>query len=107
MVKTFFTATRAASRLAVAGRPLAQTFKRPANLEHLTRRQLSSSSRKGYEYRRFDNRPSGQPNNAGDVMNFMRRRVGGDRGMVVYGIAVGGGVIYYVAQYVLCPRRRL
>lgn len=80
--------------------PLAQSIKRPATLEHLTRRQLSSSSRKGYEYRRFDNDPSGQPSSGGDVMNFVKRRVGGDRGMVLYGVLIGGGVIYYVAQYV-------
>lgn len=97
MFRPLFTAARSASRLAAA-RPMAQAAKRPATLEHLARRQLSSSSRKGVEYRRFESRPTGQPNNSGDVMNFMRRRVGGDRGMVIYGVLIGGGVIYYVAQ---------
>lgn len=84
--------------VAVATRPIAQNIKRPATLEHLTRRQLSSSSRKGYEYRRFDHQPSGQRSSGGDVMNFVKRRVGGDRGLVLYGVLIGGGAIYYVAQ---------
>jgi hypothetical protein len=32
------------------------------------------------------------------VHNFLRRRLGGDRGVMIFGVAIGGGVIYYIAQ---------
>lgn len=38
--------------------------------------------------------PSGRP----DVVTLLRRRLGGDRAVVVYGVGVGGALVYYVVQ---------
>lgn len=58
------------------------------------------------EYRRFDQSEYGQPrgprgSGAGqNALNYVKRRVGGDRGMVIYGIGIAGAVAYYCFQCV-------
>jgi hypothetical protein len=53
---------------------------------------------------RYERFPSGQgapspgPSGRPDVLGYLRRRLGGDRAVWVYGIAVGGGGLYYVTQ---------
>lgn len=42
--------------------------------------------------------PSG-PGGPG-MKEYLRRRLGGDRAIWVYGIGIGGGGLYYVTQYV-------
>lgn len=98
MFRPLLTAARAAARSA----PRAAAPSQRSGLQAL-RRPLTSSSRHRVEYRRFDNRSPGQPD-SGNVMNYVRRRVGGDRGMVIYGLLIGGGAIYYVAQCVVVGR---
>lgn len=42
---------------------------------------------------------SGQgPNGRPDVVQMLRRRLGGDRAVVVYGVGVSGALVYYVVQ---------
>lgn len=53
---------------------------------------------------RYERFPSGQgapspgPSGRPDVFGYLRRRLGGDRAVWVYGIALGGGGLYYVTQ---------
>ncbi|BEJ16005.1 hypothetical protein CspHIS471_0506100 [Cutaneotrichosporon sp. HIS471] len=92
----------AAARATVRSVPRAAAPSQRSGLQAL-RRPISSTSRRAVEYRRFDTRSSGQPNSSDNVMNYVRRRVGGDRGMVIYGVLIGGGVIYYVAHLERVP----
>ncbi|GMK55599.1 hypothetical protein CspeluHIS016_0206550 [Cutaneotrichosporon spelunceum] len=94
----------AAARATARSVPPAAAPSRRVGLQAL-RRPLSSTSRRTVEYRRFDNRnrSSGQANSSENVMNYVRRRVGGDRGMVIYGVLIGGAVIYYVAHLERVP----
>jgi hypothetical protein len=63
-------------------------------------RLLSTSRPRSAQYERFGSRQTTPPPGGGrpDVLTFLRRRAGGDRALVVYGVAVGGGVVYYVVQ---------
>lgn len=63
-------------------------------------RRIHTSGPTSAKYERFDGGyrgptgPSGRP----DMMSFLRRRFGSDRAVWLYGIGIGGGGIYYVAQ---------
>lgn len=58
-----------------------------------------SSGPRQRRYERFEEDPwSGQPNERPDVMSFLRRRLGGDRAVWLWGIGIGACVIYYCAQ---------
>ncbi|BEI92837.1 uncharacterized protein CcaverHIS019_0504650 [Cutaneotrichosporon cavernicola] len=92
----------AAARATVRSVPRAAAPSQRSGLQAL-RRPISSTSRRSVEYRRFDTRSSGQPNSSDNAVNYVRRRVGGDRGMVIYGVLIGGGVIYYVAHLERVP----
>jgi len=60
-------------------------------------RALSTTPRAQQRYERFDTPSFGQ-GSVGNMHNFLRRRFGGDRGVYIFVLAIGGGVIYYVAQ---------
>ena len=69
----------------------------------LQNRTFTSSSPRSARYERFGSGQTSPPPGGGrpDILSFLRRRAGGDRALVIYGVAIGGGGIYYVAQYVL------
>lgn len=98
-MRPLLTATRIARPAAksLASIPAARTV-RPAVLKQLPRRGFTTSPPKSARYERFDFPSSGQPGGSNNVTNFLRRRLGGDRGMIVFGVATGFGVIYYIAQ---------
>ncbi|GFZ42524.1 hypothetical protein JCM24511_00240 [Saitozyma sp. JCM 24511] len=58
---------------------------------------------------RYERFPSGQgapapgPSGRPDVFGYLRRRLGGDRAVWVYGIALGGGGLYYVTHLERVP----
>jgi hypothetical protein len=71
-------------------------------------RTLHTSIPRRAQYERFgggrpsigggsDGRPGG-PSGRPDVVTLLRRRLGGDRAVVVYGVGVGGALVYYVVQ---------
>jgi hypothetical protein len=110
-MRPFLTAARAAVR--PAARPLASSSassaSAAASLQRASARQALPTIRartfsstpppRRPRYERFDTPSFGQ--GGGGVQNvhhFLRRRLGGDRGVLVFGIAIGGGLIYYVAQ---------
>lgn len=60
------------------------------------------------KYERFDQRPSfgGSPGPSGGgptLWEYVKRRMGGDRAVWVYGIGIGGGGIYYVTHLERVP----
>lgn len=66
-------------------------------------RALHTTRRSYAKYERFDQRPSfgGPPGPSGEgptLWQYIKRRMGGDRAVWVYGIGIGGGGIYYVTQ---------
>ncbi|CAD6572273.1 MAG: hypothetical protein TREMPRED_000488 [Tremellales sp. Tagirdzhanova-0007] len=68
-------------------------------------RTLQTSQHTSARYERF---PSGFPSGSSsggrqDVLNYLRRRLGGERAVWVYGIAIGGGGIYYVVHLERVP----
>lgn len=89
-----------ASSSRMAARPLQQV--RPMHISKPLRAR----------YDRFDPSPSwnmgsggggGGPRGPGGhgMKEYLRRRLGGDRAIWVYGIGIGGGCLYYVTQYVV------
>jgi len=71
------------------------------------RRALRTSPIPRARYERFDPDPqwragpSGGPGGGGpNFKEYLRRRLGGDRAIYVYGIGIGGGGLYYVTQSV-------
>ena len=85
-----------------AGETSRSTFQHPGPV---TFRPLHTSSPNGARYERFDGPssagPSGSDGGGGgrpDFLAFFRRRLGSDRAVWIYGIGVGGAVIYYVIQ---------
>lgn len=86
-----------ASSSRLVARPLQQT--RPIHVSRPLRAR----------YDRFDPSPSwnmggsgggGGPRGSGgpNIKEYLRRRLGGDRAIWVYGIGLGGGGLYYVTQ---------
>ncbi|WVO18688.1 hypothetical protein L204_106408 [Cryptococcus depauperatus] len=72
------------------------------NVRYLrTTRQVSA------RYERFDQKPSFSSVSGGsrgsEIWAYAKRKIGGDRAVVVYGIAIGGGGIYYVTHLERVP----
>lgn len=86
----------------VAGRTaLVAAPKSPAAVVgQLPRRTFTSSAFRRARYDRWDPYGGqGQPDNGrNNVTNYVKRRLGGDRGVVIYAIGIGGALIYYVFQ---------
>lgn len=100
------TTTTAGARAALP-RTVRYAAKRPAvsssgvqtgTVQSATRRLLSNSVHRSRQYQRFEMPSSGQPGQRPDLMQFARRRLGGDRATIIYGLAIAGGVTYYVVQ---------
>lgn len=73
-------------------------------------RLLHTSLPRRAQYERFPSggsRYPGPASNSGrsQVWYYLKRRLGGERAVYVYGIALGGGGIYYVAQWVRSQSR--
>lgn len=50
-------------------------------------------------YERFEGPSYGQPGRPGaNLYRFLWRRLGGDRGVILFGIGLGGAAVYYIAQ---------
>ncbi|WVQ78785.1 hypothetical protein IAT38_000876 [Cryptococcus sp. DSM 104549] len=70
-------------------------------------RSLHTTPRNFAQYDRFPSGygsgggPSGSSGN--NLWNHIRRRLGGDRAVLVYGLAIGGGGVYYVAHLERVP----
>jgi hypothetical protein len=73
-----------------------------------TRRSVQTSQPLRARYERFDPQPQwragpsgGGPGGGGsNFKQYLRRRLGGDRAIYIYGIGLGGGGLYYVTQSV-------
>ncbi|KAL1406366.1 metalloendopeptidase [Vanrija albida] len=71
-------------------------------LAHTKPFHSSGPSQRRYE--RWEEDPwSGQPNERPDVMSFLRRRLGGDRAVWLWGIGIGACLIYYCAHLERVP----
>lgn len=72
----------------------------PSVFGHLPRRGFTTSGPKRARYDRWDPYGGqGQPNNGrNNLTNFVKMRLGGDRGVKIYAIGIGGALIYYVYQ---------
>lgn len=72
----------------------------PSALSHLPKRPFTTSGPKGSRYDRWDPYGNqGQPGNGRqNVQNYVKRRLGGDRGVMLYAIGTGAALIYYVCQ---------
>jgi hypothetical protein len=71
-------------------------------------RALHTTPKPQARYERFDPQPQwrsgpsgAQPGGGGPKFTeYLKRRLGGDRAVWLYGIGLGGGGLYYVTQYV-------
>lgn len=69
-------------------------------------RVLHTTPKPHARYERFDPQPQwrvgpssgGGPGGGPNFKEYMKRRLGGDRAVWVYGIGLGGGGLYYVTQ---------
>lgn len=72
----------------------------PSVLQHIPKRGFSSGGPKRSRYDRWDPYGGqGQPGSGRqNVENYVKRRLGGDRGVKIYAIGIGAALIYYVCQ---------
>ena len=98
--RTLASASAALSRRSLgvfntAGVPLVKRAQAaPSRLLSTSRPRSAQYERSRFVQGKHEQSGGGRP----DVLTFLRRRAGGDRALVVYGVAVGGGVVYYVVQ---------
>ncbi|KAK4689916.1 hypothetical protein P7C73_g203, partial [Tremellales sp. Uapishka_1] len=74
------------------------------------RRAIQTTTRRSAKYERFDTPSYGTPSGPSppgggrpDFMSYLRRRLGGDRAVWVYGIGLTGGGLYYVTHLERVP----
>lgn len=93
----------------VALQPIASSSRIVIPAKSSPPRALHTSPKLRARYERFDPQPQwrvgssgGNPGGGGGpkFTEYLKRRLGGDRAVWLYGIGLGGGGLYYVTQYV-------